>query len=58
MIPGFPLVWCTNCNQTQPAIFDVMKADVHNDHDALDIVCGECKLVIATLHAPSVSGAK
>ena len=31
-------------------IFDVMKANDKNDHDAADIVCNECKSVIATLH--------
>ena len=34
-------------------IFDVMKANDKNDHDAADIVCNECKSVIATLHGPS-----
>jgi hypothetical protein len=34
-------------------IFDVMKANNKNDHDAADIVCAACKSVIATLHAPS-----
>ena len=28
-------------------IFDVMKANDKNDHDAADIVCNECKSVIA-----------
>jgi hypothetical protein len=32
-------------------IFDVLKADEKNDHDAADIVCGHCKSIIATLHA-------
>jgi hypothetical protein len=34
-------------------IFDVMKANDKNDHDAADIVCDECKSIIATLHGPS-----
>jgi hypothetical protein len=34
-------------------IFDVMKANKKNDHDAADIVCDECKSIIATLHGPS-----
>src|SRR4029077_14482569 len=50
----FPRVWCPTCNQTQPMIFDVLKAKDKNEHDAADIVCGECKSIIATLHAPSV----
>jgi hypothetical protein len=32
-------------------IFDVMKAKDKNDHDAADIVCDECKSIIA--HGPS-----
>jgi hypothetical protein len=35
-------------------IFDVKKANNKNEHDAADIVCGECKSIMATLHAPSV----
>ena len=50
----FPRVWCPTCNKTQPMIFDVMKANDKNEHDAADIVCGECKSIIATLHASSV----
>src|SRR5262245_65742167 len=50
----FPRVWCPTCNKTQPMIFDVVKANDKNEHDAADIVCGECKSIIATLHAPSV----
>ena len=37
----------------QPMIFDVMKANDNNDHDAADIVCEECKSIIATLHGRS-----
>jgi hypothetical protein len=33
-------------------IFDVMKANDKNDHDAADIICDECKSIIATLHGP------
>ena len=36
----FPRVWCPTCGKTQPMIFDVLKADEKNDHDAADIVCG------------------
>ena len=39
----FPRVWCPTCNKTQPMIFDVMKANDKNEHDAADIVCNECK---------------
>lgn len=47
----FPFVWCDTCQKIQPMIFDVMPANDKTDHDAADIVCDECKSVIATLHA-------
>jgi len=34
-------------------IFDVMKSNDKNDHDAADIICQDCKSIIATLHGPS-----
>jgi hypothetical protein len=34
-------------------IVDVIKANDKNDHDAADIICADCKSIIATLHAPS-----
>jgi thiol-disulfide isomerase/thioredoxin len=53
LLARFSRVWCPTCKKTQPMIFDVMKANDKNDHDAADIVCNECKSVIATLHGPS-----
>src|SRR5262249_60413253 len=53
VLAQFPRVWCPTCNKTQPMIFDVMKANDKNEHNAADIVCAECKSIIATLHAPS-----
>ena len=50
----FPRIWCPTCNKTQPMIFDVMEATDKNEHDTADIVCGECKSIIATLHASTV----
>jgi hypothetical protein len=47
----FPFVWCDTCEKIQPMTLDVMPADAKNDHDAADIVCNECKSVVATLHA-------
>ena len=41
VLAQFSRVWCPTCNKTQPMIFDV------------DIVCNECKSVIATLHGSS-----
>src|SRR5262249_50928293 len=40
VLARFPRVWCPSCNQTQPMIFDVMKA---KDNDAADIVRDEYK---------------
>src|SRR5215831_12149353 len=53
VLAQFSRVWCPTCNKTQPMIFDVMKANDKNAHEAADIVCNECKSVIATLHGPS-----
>jgi hypothetical protein len=57
VLKRFPRVWCPTCDKTQSMIFDVMKANDKNDHDTGDIVCGECKSIIATLHAPSAHSA-
>ncbi|HET9535651.1 MAG TPA: hypothetical protein VFP43_09950 [Mesorhizobium sp.] len=48
---AFPNVWCPNYGKVQPMELGVMKANARNDHDAADILCGECRFVIATLHA-------
>jgi len=48
---AFPNVWCPNCGKVQPMVFALMKANDLNDHDAADIQCGECRFVVATLHA-------
>ena len=53
VLARFSRVWCPTCNKAQPMIFDVMKANDKNERDAADIVCNECKSVIATLHGPS-----
>src|SRR5262245_2494579 len=50
----FSLVWCDACGKAQPMIFDVMRANDQNDHDAADIICDECKSIVATLHARSI----
>jgi hypothetical protein len=47
----FPLVWCGTCEKIQSMVFDERPANKKNDHPAADIVCGECKSIIATLHA-------
>ena len=51
IVERFPFVYCDTCKKMQPMIFDVLKANNLTDHDAADIVCDECKSVIATLHA-------
>lgn len=46
----WPLIWCSNCGAETGLLIDEMEADNLNDHDAADLMCGECRLVIATLH--------
>jgi len=48
---AFPNVWCPNCGKVQPMKITVMKANDRNDQDAADILRGERKFVVATLHA-------
>jgi hypothetical protein len=48
-----PRAWCGTCGKVRPVTLDVMSANEKNPHDAADIVCDECKSIIATLHAPS-----
>jgi hypothetical protein len=43
-------VWCDTCQKIQRMIFDVMPASDKNPRDVADIVCDECKSIIATLH--------
>jgi hypothetical protein len=54
----FPRAWCDTCKKIQPMIFDVMPANEKNDHDAANIVCVECKSIIATLHGPTAQQAR
>jgi hypothetical protein len=54
LLERFPQVYCPTCDKTQKMIFDVMEANDKNDREAADIVCAECKSIIATLHAASV----
>jgi hypothetical protein len=41
-------VKCTKCDR-QPMEIGVMKAGKLNEHDAADILCSVCRLVVATL---------
>ena len=47
----FPNVYCPTCRRVQPARFEILKADAYIDHASIDIVCSECRSVIASLHA-------
>jgi uncharacterized protein YlaI len=53
----YPRIYCSNCGETKTLLVDEMRADRLNDHDAVDLMCSDCHLVVATLHAP-VSGSK
>ena len=46
----FKLIWCPNCQSTKPIKTDIMPADGLNDHAAVDLLCDECKFIVATLH--------
>lgn len=48
----YPRIYCNVCEALTPLMLDEMPADHLNDHAAMDLMCSECKLVIATLHAP------
>jgi hypothetical protein len=48
-------IYCDGCLAVQPLVRAYMPADARNDHPATDLLCGECRLVIATLHHPAAS---
>jgi hypothetical protein len=50
----FSRIWCEACQQIQPLVFEVRRADDKGNEDSADIVCSECRSIIATLHARSV----
>lgn len=54
-ISKYPKIWCSNCRATRPLICHELERGGRNDHDAVDLVCDACKLIIATLHADPVS---
>lgn len=43
-------IYCDNCQAVKPLIPAYMPADNRNDHAATDLLCGDCRFVIATLH--------
>jgi hypothetical protein len=53
----FSRIWCKACQKIQPLVFDVRRAGDENNPDAADIVCSECKSIVATLHARSAQPA-
>lgn len=46
----YPRIYCDKCQTINPMAVDEMAADYLNDHAAMDLMCAECRLVIATLH--------
>jgi hypothetical protein len=44
-------IWCQVCGSIQDLVLDEMPANDRNDHAAIDLMCGKCRLVIATAHA-------
>jgi hypothetical protein len=50
-LDNFPNVYCRTCRRVQRANFEVVKADAYIDHESIDIICEECRSLIASLHA-------
>ena len=50
MFEKYPLIYCPICHHNQPLRVSVLEADGPNDHEAIDLMCSVCDLVIATLH--------
>ena len=55
--PKVESVYCEVCG-IAPVIYAFMPGGDLNDHDATDIMCGTCRLVVATLHHPTYSNGK
>lgn len=51
LLAGMTRIYCDSCSTERPLLLDRLAANDRNDHDAVDLVCGDCKLIIATLHA-------
>lgn len=47
---NYPYIWCDQCNEIQPLWLHRLVAQVPNDHEAVDLVCFECKFLVATIH--------
>ena len=50
----FLAIYCDNCNEIRPLSVDMMRANAHepplNPHDAVDLICKHCRIIVATLH--------
>ena len=47
-------IWCDNCEAIKPLMTDEMSGrDVRGEFEKpTDLICGECRLVIATTYSP------
>jgi hypothetical protein len=52
-IADFSRIWCPNCSSVRPRVIDIMGPDHLNKYSAVDLICGNCRFVIATLHEES-----
>lgn len=43
-------IWCSECSAIQPMLTDYLPASTLNSHAAMDLVCAECRIIVATLH--------
>ena len=50
LLDRYPLIYCTLCGKQHPVRVVEMVADDLNDHAAVDLMCSNCDLVVATLH--------
>ena len=50
LLDRYPLIYCTLCSKLYPVRVSEMVADDRNDHAAVDLMCSNCDLVVATLH--------
>ena len=53
LLDRYPLIYCTLCTRLYPVRVSEMVADDLNDHGAVDLMCSNCDLIVATLHEKS-----
>jgi len=63
-LAGCMHIWCDNCRAVRPLLVDDMPPSGRNKHRAVDLLCGDCHYIVATLHEsptgnvpPAVDGA-